>query len=228
MRDATVVFDLDGTLIDTAPDLVATANYVLGTVGLDPLPDSALKPLIGRGSRAMIESGLAHHGVVLPETEVTRLHALFLKHYADNVAVASRPYEGVPELIPLLLDEGARLAICTNKVELLSKMLLEQLGMSRHFRAVAGRDTFAVCKPHPGHLTGTIALAGGQVANAVMIGDTDVDFATANAAGVPSIGVTFGYSERPVAELGPTAVIDHYSELPAALEKVLKARASAS
>jgi len=217
----TIVFDLDGTLVDTAPDLAAAANHVLGLIGLAPIEPARLRPLIGHGSRAMIEAGLRLHGVAKTQDEVDDLHALFFPYYADNIAVMSRPFAGAVELLDALLDAGARLAVCTNKFESLSKSLLRQLGLDRRFAAIAGRDTFPIFKPAPGHLTGTIAMAGGRNDCAVMVGDSEVDFAAAAAAGIPSIGVTFGYTQRPVRELAPGAVIDHYRDFMGALDKVL-------
>jgi phosphoglycolate phosphatase len=135
--------------------------------------------------------------------------------------VLSRPFEGIPELLDGLLTAGARLAVCTNKLEALSRSLLRQLALHERFAAIAGRDTFDVFKPAPGHLTRTIALAGGRPDRAVMVGDSEVDIATATAAGVPSIGVSFGYTPVPVRELKPTVAIDHYREFMAALAGVL-------
>jgi phosphoglycolate phosphatase len=218
---ATIVFDLDGTIVDTAPDLAAASNHVFGLIGLAAVSPRELHPYISRGSRAMIEAGLRLHGVTKTEQEVSELHELFFPYYADNVAVLSRPFDGVPELLDTLARAGARLAVCTNKFEGLSRSLLEQLGLAWRFAVIAGRDTFSVFKPNPGHLTGTIEKAGGHRRCAVMVGDSEVDIATAVAAGVPSIGVTFGYTPRPMQELGATAVIDHYRDFPVALEKVL-------
>ena len=218
---ATIVFDLDGTLVDTAPDLAAATNHALALVGLAPITIDQLHPFIGHGSKAMIDAGLRLHDVALTGEDLTRLHDRFLEFYADNVAVGSRPFEGVGGLLDELLAGGARLAVCTNKVELLSKLLLRALALEAKFSAIAGRDTFSMFKPAPGHLLGTIELAGGRPDRAVMVGDSEVDIATAAAANVPSIGVTFGYTTRPVRELRPTAVIDHYSEFMGALEQVL-------
>jgi phosphoglycolate phosphatase len=224
LTDATIVFDLDGTLIDTAPDLAAATNHVLGLAGLSPIPLATLRPFIGHGSRAMIDAGLRLHERSVPHDELSRLHEHFLTFYADNIAVGSRPFEGIPELLDALIAGGARLAVCTNKLEGLSRELLRQLGLDVKFAAVAGRDTFPMCKPAPGHLTGTIEMAGGEAARAVMVGDSEVDIATAAAANVPCIGVTFGYTQRPVQELGPDAIIDHYREFMPALAKVLAGR----
>jgi phosphoglycolate phosphatase len=221
LSGVTIVFDLDGTLVDTAPDLAAAANHVFGLIGLTPISLPALHPMIGRGSRAMIEEGLRLHGVNKTQGEVSQLHDLFFPYYADNIAVLSRPFEGIPALLDTLSQLGARLAVCTNKLEVLSKSLLRQLALDHAFAAIAGRDTFDVFKPAPGHLTRTIALAGGQPERAVMVGDSEVDIATAVAAGIPSIGVTFGYTSVPVRQLNPTAVIEHYREFLPALDRVL-------
>jgi len=228
LREETIVFDLDGTLVDTAPDLAAATNYVLGLKGLAPVTVAQVHAFISHGSKAMIDAGLRHHGVAIEDHELTRLHNAFLAYYADNVAVGSRPFEGIPELLDALLGAGARLAVCTNKLEGLSRLLLAELGLDAKFGAIAGRDTFAMFKPAPGHLTQAIVMAGGRPSRAVMVGDSEVDFATAQAANIPAIGVTFGYTARPVRELAPGlgvgAVIDHYREFLPALARVLARR----
>lgn len=224
VTDATVVFDLDGTLVDTAPDLAAATNHVLGLAGLAAIPALRLRPFISHGARAMIDAGLRLHGKSFAEGELNRLYEQFLAFYADNLAVASRPFEGLTELLDQLVAAGARLAVCTNKVEGLSKLLLRELDLEHRFAAIAGRDTFDEFKPAPGHLTRTIAMAGGRADRAVMVGDSEVDIATAAAARVPSIAVTFGYTPRPVAEFKPDAVIDHYREFMPALARVLPRR----
>ncbi len=224
LTDATIVFDLDGTLVDTAPDLAAATNHVFGQIGLAPVAPRDLHPFISRGSRVMIEEGLRLHGVTKSEDAITELHKLVLPYYAENVAVLSRPFDGIPELLDTLSQSGARLAVCTNKFEALSKALLQQLGVDHRFAVIAGRDTFDVFKPAPGHLIRTIEMAGGRPDRAVMVGDSEVDIATAAAAGVPSIGVTFGYTPRPIGEFNPGAVIDHYREFLPALAKVLPQR----
>jgi phosphoglycolate phosphatase len=198
---ATIVFDLDGTLVDTAPDLAAATNHALAAVGLAPLSVAALRPFIGHGSRAMIAAGLRLADAPVGERELTKLHDRFIEFYEGNVANGSRPYEGVPELLDALIAAGARLAVCTNKIERLSKLLLHELALAEKFGAIAGRDTFAVCKPAAAHLLGAIAAVGGHRERAVMVGDSEVDFATAEAARIPAIGVTFGYTPRPVREL---------------------------
>ncbi len=221
---ATIVFDLDGTLIDTAPDLAAATSHALGLAGLPPVSVAELLQFVGHGSRAMLDAGLRNHGKEVSEAEVERLHTAFFDYYAANVSALSRPYEGVVDVLDTLQDGGARIAVCTNKYANLSKLLLKDLGLDARFAVIAGRDTFDEFKPAPGHLTKTILAAGGRVDRAVMVGDSEVDIATAIAAEVPSIAVTFGYTTQPIRKLGATAVIDHYSEFMGALERVLGAR----
>lgn len=226
MQDLTIVFDLDGTLVETAPDLIRATNHVLGIAGLAPVEPAAIRPSISFGGRAMIVRGLELHRAKLTDTEIDGLLATFLDHYAANIAVESHAFAGLETALDTLADRGARLAVCTNKREGMSRLLLETLGLAGRFAAIAGRDTFAVHKPHPDHLTGAIRLAGGDPALAIMIGDSDTDIKTARAAGVPVIGVPFGYTDVPMRDLGPDLVIAHYDELLAGIEAIRPRRAS--
>lgn len=221
MRDITLVFDLDGTLIDTAPDLIRAANHVLASRGVEPVSADRLLPEISFGARHMIAAGLRFRGIACTEGELDGMLESFLAYYADNIAVESRPFDGLTGVLEECLDEGATLAVCTNKRESLSRQLLQELGLMRLFRALAGRDTFPVCKPHPDHLLGAIRLAGGNPSRAVMVGDSEVDISTAKAARIPVIGVTFGYTHIPVTELSPDAVIDTYGQFRTALDGIL-------
>lgn len=220
MRGLTIAFDLDGTLVDTAPDLVAATNHVLNRLGGAPMPEASLRPWISFGARRMIVEAVAHRDIALDDAETDRELENFLEHYTANIAHNSRPFPGTLAALDRFAADGAILTVCTNKREALSRLLLDQLGMSSRFRAIAGRDTFPICKPDPAHLTGAITLAGGDVRRAIMVGDSGVDIATAKAAGIPVVGVTFGYTETPVAALNPDAVIDHYDELEAAIRKL--------
>lgn len=226
MRDLTIVFDLDGTLVDTAPDLVGATNHVLASIGAPPIEGALLRPWISYGARRMIVEALARRGIPHSDADTDRHLASFLDYYAANIARESRPFPGALAALDDLEARGARLAVCTNKREALTRVLLDQLGMSRRFGAIAGRDTFAVFKPDPGHLTGVIALAGGSTRRAVMVGDSGVDIATAKAAGVPVVGVSFGYTETPVAELGPDAVIGHFDQLVASIGRIIDERSA--
>ena len=162
LTDATIVFDLDGTLVDTAPDLAAATNHVFGQIGLAPVAPRDLHPFISRGSRAMIEAGLRLHGVTKSEDEITGCTSCSSPSMPTTWPSLSRPFDGIPELLDTLAQAGARLAVCTNKFEALSKALLRQLDLDRRFAVIAGRDTFDVFKPAPGHLIRTIEMAGGR------------------------------------------------------------------
>lgn len=220
MHPTTVVFDLDGTLIDTAPDLIRATNHVLGLAGLDPVAGHEIRPFVSFGSRRMIERGLELHSHVLDDAEIDRLWREFLTYYAANIAVDSRPYPGLEVALDQLANAGVRIAVCTNKMESLSRDLLDALGLTHRFAAICGRDTFPVCKPHPDHLTGAIASAGGHAGNAVMVGDSETDVATARAAGIPVIGVTFGYTDVPMRDLQPDALIEHYRDFGTAFARL--------
>ena len=220
MDGLTVVFDLDGTLVETAPDLIHATNHVMTLKGLPPMDAAEIRPLISFGSRAMIEYSLKHHGVSLPAEEVGQLQTRFLEYYAENIAVESHCFPGLEAALTMLTGRGARLAVCTNKQEQPSRQLLEALGIIGHFHGIAGRDTFPVFKPDPEHLRGAVRLAGGDPKNAVMVGDSETDIKTAKAAGVPVIAVPFGYTDVPVHKLSPDIVIEHYDHLEKAIERV--------
>ncbi len=220
MNGLTLVFDLDGTLVDTAPDLVGATNHVLANLGAEPLPDTLLRPWISYGARRMVVEALGIRRLSQTDAEIDRQIERFLAYYTENISRESRPFPGTLRALDQLADLGATLAVCTNKRESLSRLLLDQLNMTSRFKAIAGRDTFPVCKPDPRHLTGAIALAAGDTRRAVMIGDSGIDIATAKAAGVPVVAVSFGYTERHVREFDPDMVIDHYDELVQAIARV--------
>lgn len=221
MRGATIVFDLDGTLVDTAPDLWAATNHALGTAGVAAVPAETLRPWIGYGARRMIVESLASAGRVMGDAEIDGMMESFLLHYAENVARESRPYPGAVEALDVCAAQGATLAVCTNKREALALALLRALDLHGRFAFIAGRDTFPVSKPHPDHLLNTIYLSDGDPARAIMVGDSAVDIETAKSASVPIVAVTFGYSERPVREFAPDATIDHFGELAPVLDGLL-------
>ncbi len=213
-----LVFDLDGTLVDTAPDLVNALNVALAAERLDPIPLARARDLIGAGARALIERGLKLNNRTLPESRIDDLLQIFLTYYGQHIADHSRPYPGLDEQLMALGDQGWRFAICTNKIESYSVQLIEALRMRHWFEAICGSDTFAFKKPDPRHLTETIALAGGGPA--IMVGDSNTDVATARAAGIPVIGVTFGYTDIPMRDLRPDALIEHFDDLGMAIHAV--------
>ena len=210
----TVAFDLDGTLADTAPDLAAVLNHVLRELGRPEVSAESVRHLVGHGARALLRNGLAASGDA-PEDLVERGFPSYLDYYAANICVGTRPYEGVEAALDRLAAGGARLAVCTNKLESLTHLLLDALGWSSRFEAVVGGDTLPVRKPDPAPLVEAIARAGGG--RAAFVGDSITDATTARAAGVPFVAVSFGFSDRPATELGAGAVIDHFDDLPAAL-----------
>jgi phosphoglycolate phosphatase len=217
----TIVFDLDGTLVDTAPDLIKALNFVLDREGLPPVPLHSARNMIGAGARRLIERGLELDGRSLGLEDVTRLTRDFIDYYAAHIADVSRPFEGLEDALDNLSARGYRFAVCTNKLEWLSKLLLDQLGLSSRFSAICGADTFGVSKPDPAILRQTIARAGGAVSSAIMVGDAGPDIGVARRAGIPVIGVEFGYTEVPIADLKPDRLINHMRELPAAVESLM-------
>ena len=218
----TVVFDLDGTLVDTAPDLIAALNYVLDREGMPPLPFESARNMIGAGARKLIERGLEVEGRVVTVDDLNRLTKDFIDYYADHIAEASRPFEGLEAALDELAAQGCRFAVCTNKLEWLSKLLLDPLGLSGRFSAICGADTFGVSKPDPIILQQTVARAGGSLAATIMVGDAGPDVGVARRAGVPVIGVEFGYTDVPIADLKPDRLIGHMRDLPAAVEGLSK------
>jgi phosphoglycolate phosphatase len=213
----TVVFDLDGTLVDTAPDLISALNFVLDREGLSPVPFKSARTMIGAGARKLIERGLEQDGRSDSPKDITRLTDDFIEYYAAHIADASRPFDGLESALDDLEAQGYRFAVCTNKLEWLSKLLLDRLGLSSRFSAICGADTFGVSKPDPAILQQTIARAGGQLSQAIMVGDAGPDIGVARRAGVPVIGVEFGYTEVPIADLKPDRLISHMRDLPAAV-----------
>lgn len=216
-----VVFDLDGTLAETAPDIMRTLNVILTQEGLPALPLERARELVGAGARALIERGFRVSGKPLDEETLERLFESFLLIYAEDVASSSHLFDGVLGALDALQDEGFALAVCTNKPILHTRLILDHFGIFGRFAAVAGRDSFPYHKPDPRHLTLTIEAAGADPARAVMIGDSRTDIATARAAGVPTICVPFGYTDVPIETLEPDLVIEHFDALPAAVRQVL-------
>jgi phosphoglycolate phosphatase len=226
MRPLTLVFDLDGTLADTARDLMGTLNVILAREGARPLPVEAAHSLLGAGARALLERGFARDGRVIEAREMDRLYREFLDHYAEHLADESCFFDGAEAALRRLREAGHVLAICTNKVTWHSEKLMEALGARALFAAICGRDAFDHFKPDPRHLTLTIEAAGGDSGRAIMIGDSRTDVETARRAGVPSICVDFGYSDTPARDLGATRVISHFDELDAAVGALAEAMAA--
>src|SRR5712692_7218774 len=216
-----VVFDLDGTLVDSAPDLVATLNVVFARIGLPSVAYVEARNMVGGGARKMIERGLAAEGRSLATADVDQLVRDFIEHYAAHIADRSRPFAGIEAALDQLAQGGCRLAVCTNKLEWLARRLLDVLGLSPRFIVVCGADTFRLQKPDPLFLACTISRAGAPPGRAVMVGDSISDIVMAKAAGIPVIAVDYGYTETPVAELGPDRVIADLADLPRAVFELM-------
>jgi phosphoglycolate phosphatase len=220
----TVVFDLDGTLIDTAPDLIDALNVTLKREGLQPVAYDEARPMIGGGSRGMIERALAAEGSSAAKSDVDRMFSDFIEYYAAHIADRSRPYPKLEQTLDHLAAAGHRLAVCTNKIEWLAVKLLNTLGLIHHFACICGQDTFKVMKPNPEILLGTIRRASGDPKRAVMVGDSGTDIRTARNGNIPVVAVDFGYTEVPIETLNPDRIISSYADLAAAITAVMSRR----
>jgi phosphoglycolate phosphatase len=223
LAGATIAFDLDGTLVDTAPDLVGTLNVLLAQEGLAPLPVEHAQPLIGYGARRLIERGFQAAGAPLEDQYLQALFERFIPLYEARIADESRPFPGVVRALEALKAAGANLAVCTNKRTGMSKLLLDALDMSRLFDAIVGPDAAGCAKPDPRHLIFAVEAAGGAIERAIMVGDAATDAGAARAARAPLILVSFGYTDIPVRDLEPDMLIDHFDELPGACARLLAA-----
>ncbi len=215
-----LVFDLDGTLVDTAPDLIAALNVILKREGLLEVPLESARNMIGGGARKLIERAIEAEGRDCTPAEISRMTDDFIAWYADHIADLSRPFEGLETALDELSRKGFAFAVCTNKLEWLSRRLLDQLGLTSRFAAICGADTFGISKPDPVFLRQTVARAGGDMASTIMVGDAGTDIGVARRAGVPVIGVTFGYTEVPIEALKPDIVISQMMQLPAAVARL--------
>ncbi len=222
----TLVFDLDGTLAETAGDLIGALNFVLAGEGIAPVPLAAARTLLGAGGRALIARGFRLSGRDLAPARLDALFADFLAHYTAHIADVSALFPGVEACLTRCAEAGWRLAVCTNKLERSSHLLLGKLGVADRFAFDCGQDTFGVAKPDPKPLLETIRKVGGDPGHAAMVGDSLTDIETARAAGTPVVAVDFGYTDVPVAELAPDRVISHFDALFEAAEELLRERAT--
>jgi phosphoglycolate phosphatase len=219
LANASITFDLDGTLVDTAPDLVRVLNETIATDGLAPVPVEKMRNLIGYGSMALIKKAYAQADRSLDEPQAKELQKLFLNLYADDLSRLSRPYPGVPEVLAKLKRSGAKLSVCTNKPGVMARPLLAQLQLSRYFDRIVGGGDVRANKPAAHHIFAAVGHRGDRPI--VMVGDGAPDALAAKAARVPVVLMSYGYSPRSVNTLGADIVLRSFRELPSALNKLL-------
>ena len=219
----TIVYDLDGTLANTAPDLLATLNHALTVGGYKAVDPDRIHHLVGKGARVMLGRGLEEQGITLSESEMDRLFDIFIEHYLEHMTDHdSAPYPGVMDVLQHYSQQGALQAICTNKNARGAMKLSNLVGFTPFMASITSGDLFTFKKPDGRHIIETVKMAGGDPSHAIMVGDSDNDILAAKDAGIPSVAVSFGYTAIPPAELGADAVIDHFSDLPAAVDKLVQ------
>ena len=217
----TLAFDLDGTLVETAPDLIGTLNRMLAARDIPQMPVEAAQHLVGHGALALLRHGFQEAGATWDEAEAPALLQIFLDDYLEHIADHSRPYEGVVETLDRLAARGALLCVATNKRTDLSVALIEALGLTRHFAVVCGPDRVSARKPDGAHIREAVQQAGGDPARAIMVGDGAPDVQAAKSAGVPCVVVTFGYTPIPAGDLGGDVLVDHFEDVEEAIDGLL-------
>ncbi|HWE46859.1 MAG TPA: HAD hydrolase-like protein [Caulobacteraceae bacterium] len=222
LTGVTLAFDLDGTLVDTAPDLIGVLNQMLEEHGLPPVPLASARHLVGGGARRMLQHGFEEAGATVHPDEMPALDDRFVELYRARIARESRPFDGLEPALDALKAEGARFVVCTNKKTDLSLDLLAAVGLIDRFDAVAGPDVVSRRKPDPAHLIEAIRLGGGDPTRALMVGDSATDLLSARGARIPVVLVSFGYTETPVEALGADALIHRFHDLPAAARRLLR------
>nr|WP_313444424.1 HAD-IA family hydrolase [Brevundimonas sp.] len=217
----TIAFDLDGTLIDSAPDLIGTLNRMLVEEGLPPVPMESASTLIGSGARALLVHGFEAAGAPVERAKSDELFERFLVDYAAHIADGSQPFEGVVETLERLSERGAILVVATNKRSDLSELLLGKLDLTRYFAAIVGPDRVSARKPSGAHLKEAVVIAGGDPERAIMVGDAAPDADAAKDAGMPCILTTFGFTQTPVEDLGGDVLIDTFEDVEEAIDGIL-------
>jgi phosphoglycolate phosphatase len=225
MPSPALIFDLDGTLVDTAPDLLNATNAVMVSQGLPLIPPQTLRHMVGFGARSLIEQAMEAVGRVVTPQELPPLVDIFLAHYRAHIADHSVLFPGVRETLTALKDGGARLAVLTNKPQDLADLLLPRIGLDHFFAEVYGAGRMSYVKPDARIFHDVVRdlnakVGGGPDGGAVMIGDSITDLKTAQAAGVSCILFSYGYTPIPAKDLGADIVLDHFAELPGALKKL--------
>lgn len=218
----TIVFDLDGTLVDSAPDIHRALNHILSDLSLPPATEAEVRGFVGQGSRALIVRACAVHGVIHDDGRLDQLNDQFMAVYAADIAHSSRVWPGVEGALRRLQASGALLAVCTNKHTELSTRLLAAVGLAPWFAAIVGADKVTRRKPHPDHFIAAVRAAHGDPAKAIMVGDSAFDVGAAKAAGAPVVVYAQGYMDTAPELLGADAVFLHYDDLPALVSRLLQ------
>ncbi len=224
LAGATIVFDLDGTLVDTAPDLVRALNETMDLEGLPRVKIETVRQMVGQGAKVLIERSSKLHGITFSPARIDELTEEFVRFYAADIARHSKPFPGVVEAMDALAGLGAKFAVCTNKRTGLSEQLLKTLKLADRFSAIVGADAVAERKPHPEHYRETVRRAGGTVRRSLMVGDSVADVAAARGAAAPVIVVSFGYSDVGAELLGADVLLHRFSDLAPACRRLLAAR----
>ncbi len=217
----TIIFDLDGTLVDTAPDLMAALNAVLLETGHRTIDTTEFRSLVGFGVRRLFERAFDKTGVVLSEEQLLKYSGEFLSHYRANIANESRPFPRVSETLDTLIGEGALLGVCTYKPHDLTGLLLDELDLARHFGAVIGAGHAPYNKPDPRHILDVVRALNGDAERAVMVGDSAVDVKAAKAAEIPVIVMSYGYTVEPAHALGADALTGDFADIPTLAARLL-------
>lgn len=215
-----ILFDLDGTLVDTAPDLLASLNAVLTRAGHRAVKPTELRSMVGHGVRALFERAFKETGTPVSSEQLAQYSDEFMAHYRENIAHESRPFPGVTETLKRLADNGAKLGVCSNKPQELTDLLLAQLDLAHHFGAVYGGGKAAHNKPAPDHVLELVEALEGSRGRAVLVGDSTVDVAAARAAGIPVIVMSYGYTQVDARDMGADAVADDFAALPELISRL--------
>ena len=217
----TLAFDLDGTLVETHQDLVGTLNRMLVREGLPAAPMESARELIGGGARALLKHGFELAGASAERAADPDLFDAFIADYIDHIADESVPFEGVVDTLKTLSARGATLVVVTNKRSDLSELLLGKIDLIRHFAAIVGPDRVSARKPSGTHVVEAVTSVGGDPARAIMVGDASPDIEAARDAGVPSIGVTYGYTPIPMEDLEPDVIVDAFEDVEEAVDMIV-------
>ncbi|KAF0098575.1 MAG: phosphoglycolate phosphatase [Rhodospirillaceae bacterium] len=223
-RFDTVLYDLDGTLIDSAKDMQLAVSNVLADHGLPPVTEDDVRIFMGQGSKVTMGKAFAKHGRSLDDTALTTVTREFVRYYEADPISHTTAFAGVADVVAAFAGFGLKQGVCTNKFEKPSRMILEHLKLMPPISDVAGADSFPVRKPDPRHILMLLERMGGDPKRAVMIGDSTHDAEAARGAGIPAVLVSWGYTAKPASELGADAVIDRFDALPAALARLASAR----